>query len=286
MFHHLVISGGASKTIAVVGALEYLEQRKLIEQVKTFVGTSAGAILSFLLVLDFTTKEITSELVENFLGKDVHKLDIDSVLNLTILETFGIDDGNKLESWLRDVLQRKLQRSHITFIDLVKATGKHLVVCVANITKRTSEYFSVDTEPEMDVVLSLRMSAGIPLIYTPVKYKDSFYVDGGIFESFPVFFFDRHKDALKDTLAINTTTLQKHEIATTFTEYLGDLLSSMYEKANTIKKISEKIVSITIEFEHDMMLGVDFENMKFPIDNDYIDKAKKLGYDTIKKHFD
>jgi predicted acylesterase/phospholipase RssA len=284
-FHNLVISGGASKTISVVGALQYLEECGKLGQINTFVGTSAGAILCFMLALNMNTKEIIFEIREHFLGKDIHVLELEDLLNLNFLESFGIDNGNKLENWLRDLLKRRMNRESITFIEMAKSCGKNLVVCVANLTMHTSEHFSVDSQPNMDVIKALRISSSIPLIYTPVKIKDCLYADGGVYESFPITYFDKHRDQLKDTLAINTVNKLQNKTPETFVEYIADLMSSIYERANKIHSMSDKLHLISIEFDNDVPLGIDFEKMTFPISDDYIENVKKLGYDTIKQHF-
>lgn len=284
-FHNLVISGGASKTISVVGALQYLEECGKLGHINTFVGTSAGAILCFMLALSMNTKEIIIEIREHFLGKNIHVLELEDLLNLNFLESFGIDNGNKLENWLRDLLKRRMKRESITFIQMAKSCGKNLVICVANLTMHTSEHFSVDSQPHMDVIKALRISSSIPLIYTPVKIQDCLYADGGVYESFPITYFDKHRDQLKDTLAINTVTKLQNKTPETFIEYIADLMNSIYERANKIQSVSDKLHLISIEFDNDIPLGIDFEKMTFPISDDYIEKVKTLGYDTIKQHF-
>jgi predicted acylesterase/phospholipase RssA len=284
-FYNLVISGGASKTISVVGALRLLEEEKKLNNIKTLVGTSAGAILCFMLAMKMNTTEIIEEISYHFLGENIHVLELDDLLSLNFLETFGIDNGKRLEGWLRDLLKRRMNRITITFLDMAKSFGNNLVVCVANMTKHVSEHFCVDTQPDMDVIQALRISSSIPIIYTPIKYKDCLYVDGGVYESFPVTYFDRYCDKLKDTLAINTLTKISKRTPNTFMSYVADLMSSIYERANKIHNPSDKLHIVSIVFDDDVPLGIDFEKMTFPITDEYIEKAKKLGYNTIKQHF-
>ena len=50
-FHSIVFSGGAFKAASMIGVIQYLEEKKLIKNLKTIVGSSAGAVISFLLTL-------------------------------------------------------------------------------------------------------------------------------------------------------------------------------------------------------------------------------------------
>ena len=54
----LLLSGGSVKTFASIGALQYLYDKNLICNVETLVGTSAGAILCYLLAIGYTPGEI------------------------------------------------------------------------------------------------------------------------------------------------------------------------------------------------------------------------------------
>ena len=57
-FKNLIFEGGGVKGVAYVGALEALQERKILNNVKRVGGTSAGAINAVLIALGFTLKEI------------------------------------------------------------------------------------------------------------------------------------------------------------------------------------------------------------------------------------
>ena len=287
MFQHLVIGGGASRTISVIGALRFLEEQKHLQHIKTFIGTSAGSILSFLLALRYSVDEIHTHIVEDFFRKDVHVLSMDQLMTLDAIRTFGLDSGDKFVAFLRQMLFNKLKVTSISFMDLAKKTGNHLVVCVANLTAMRSEYMSVETQPDMDVVKALRMSIAIPFIFTPVSHEDCLFVDGGIYEAFPIRYLNKYTDPLKDTVAINTpvknTCLQKRP--TSFLEYTLCLLHSIIDKANEMDKKSDKLHIIDIEFDEGNLAGISFEKMTFELSIDAISKMESMGYDAIKRYF-
>jgi predicted acylesterase/phospholipase RssA len=186
MIRNLVISGGSTKSISVLGCLKFLDEMGVLEHITTFVGTSAGSIIALLLALGFTTNEMIAFLKDNMFGQKLYQLQLDEVINFSMVTSFGLDSGNNIIQFIEDAVMLKYHTKDMTFLELAKCSGKHLVVCVANITKEVSEFFSVDTHPNASVVQAVRMSISLPLIFTPIKYKDCYYVDGAIYESFPI----------------------------------------------------------------------------------------------------
>jgi predicted patatin/cPLA2 family phospholipase len=53
-------------------------------------------------------------------------------------------------------------------------------------TKCEIEYLSADNNPDLPCLTALRMSCNIPVIFERFKYMDSFYIDGGIVNNFPI----------------------------------------------------------------------------------------------------
>ena len=60
MIKNLVLSGGSSKCIVFVGAIKALEELNILSTITTFAGTSGGAILALLLILEYSVEDITN----------------------------------------------------------------------------------------------------------------------------------------------------------------------------------------------------------------------------------
>ena len=285
MFRNLIISGGSTKTIAVIGALMYMEEHHMVDNLVNIVGTSAGSILGFMLVLGFSAAEIAAVVKKEFIGGSYHHLDYDELLAFTVLETFGLDSGARLTEFLTSQVKKKIGNSDVTFMELAKLSGKNLVVCAANLSKQTSEYLCVDTVPDLSVITAIRMSVSIPVIFTPVRYNGDFYVDGALYECLPIGYMANFKDTLKDTLAINTRGLMHHTMDN-IGGYLNCILDSLVAKANHPKEISSKICMFDIDFEGVDMLSIDMETMSFEIDAERIKDNIKRGYEAIKLFFE
>ena len=58
MYSNLVLSGGAFRGLGLLGGIKYLEELNLIKYFKQYIGSSAGAIISFLLIIGYTSTDI------------------------------------------------------------------------------------------------------------------------------------------------------------------------------------------------------------------------------------
>ena len=64
-FDTLVLSGGSVMAISIIGALQYLKDNNLISHINHYIGTSAGAIICYLLIIGYTPIEIIIYLCTN-----------------------------------------------------------------------------------------------------------------------------------------------------------------------------------------------------------------------------
>lgn len=290
MIKNLILSGGSTKALSILGVFEYLDEHKLLDETITFVGTSAGSIIAFLMVVGFSIKEMKKYVIEELLTSSICSLSLEEILDLGILSSYGLDSGNNFMNFLKKTLYMKYQQHDITFSELTKRCGKNLVVCAANITTEETEYLSVDTTPDLSVLLAIRMSISIPLIFSPIEYNDCYYVDGGIYESFPISYINQFKDPLKDTLGINicypiSNTLQASK-KPSFFDYISQLMNTIVTKANAHHKISDKIKIINIDFQDSTVFSsFSFETMSFSINEATILEFIQKGYDTTRIHF-
>jgi predicted patatin/cPLA2 family phospholipase len=73
-----------------------------------------------------------------------------------------------------------------TLNDLKEQFGKTLICVTHNITENKTEYLSPETHPNLPCLIALRMSSNLPFIFENYKYGNSFYIDGGISDNFPI----------------------------------------------------------------------------------------------------
>jgi predicted acylesterase/phospholipase RssA len=200
-FHNLVLGGGGPWAVAFIGALEYLEHTGLLSDVKQIVSCSAGALIGFLLCLGMSAVDIRRFLLDRFRKNRCHCLDVEQVFD--VVEKWGLDDGNRIMGCLQDALQLFMDRRDVTFLDFAKLSGKDLVVCASNVTTGAHEFMCMARTPQLSVITALRMSMAVPFLFTPVLHEGCVYLDGGLFNNYPVDYCCRGPGTVKDTLGFN-----------------------------------------------------------------------------------
>ena len=63
-YNTLVLSGGGSKGIPMIGALQYLYDHDIIQEFDSFYGSSVGGILCVLIILGYTPRQIIIRLIQ------------------------------------------------------------------------------------------------------------------------------------------------------------------------------------------------------------------------------
>lgn len=200
-FKNLVFEGGGVKGIAYVGALHELEKRDIMKNVRRVGGTSAGAINAVLVALDYSldeTQEILSQLDFNNFMDDSWGVVRDAQ---RLIHEFGWYKGDFFRSWIGNLIRQKAGNEHATFNDLKNRGFRDLFLVGTNLSTRFAEVFSTEHTPRMRIADAVRISMSIPLFFTAVRnIRHDVYVDGGVFENYPIKLFDREKYIKKPDL--------------------------------------------------------------------------------------
>jgi NTE family protein len=240
----LTLSGGGYKGFSYIGVFRALEEKLNISHLKyhfkNISCTSIGAIFGLLLIAGYSSKEL--ELLLKINGK------IDLVysnINLSLLfEKFGISDGSRIIDYLGDLLEAKGFKRNITLKTFYKKTKIKFIICSANINQIKPIYFEYISNPELEVLMAIRMSIGVPFLFTSFIYENQYYIDGAIFDNVPVKFFNP-----KTTLIIklnskeNNDHITYHSLYNNFDEYFFQILKC-FTKSLTISNVSEEYKNI------------------------------------------
>lgn len=176
----LVLSGCSSKGIVVLGALQYCYDNFLLKELKNYIGTSSGAIICYLLAIGYTPIEITVYICTHQLMEKMQNLNI-----LAMLQGRGASSFNNVQEELEKMTIAKIGFLP-TLNDLKTKYEKNLICVTYNVTEDKSENLSPETHPNLPCITALRMSANLPLIFEKFRYGENFYVDGGVFNNFPI----------------------------------------------------------------------------------------------------
>jgi predicted acylesterase/phospholipase RssA len=186
-FNTIVLSGAVLGCIAMLGALQYVDEHDLIDDVSVYIGTSSGAICCFLLSLGYTPSQLITEICTKDMLTRVNLFTDLSATNLmSMVKCNGITSYCKIEDMIGMLVMEKIGKTDITLLELFDVFGKKLVCSTYNITKGETEYVSYENYPEMQCRDAIHMSANLPLIFENFKYNKQLYTDGGVSDNFPI----------------------------------------------------------------------------------------------------
>ncbi len=155
----LVLSGGGAKGFAHLGLLKSMEERGIKPEI--IAGASVGALVGALYADGYSPNEMLEMFKDNsFFDLARPKLNINSLLKTEKLK-------NKLHKTIRATTFEEL---HIP-----------LVVSTSNLTNGNVIYFKSGLL--IDKILA---SISIPIVFNPTIINEEYYVDGGLFDNFPV----------------------------------------------------------------------------------------------------
>ncbi len=179
-YNTLVISGGAFRGIAHLGALKYLQEKNILEHIETFICCSVGSIITILLSVGYVPDEL-HEFLKLIDFNNLKNIQINNLLN-----SFGLDDGNIIIQLIESLIYRKTGLKNPTFLELYNANKKKIIITTSCLNNKKDKYFDYTNSPNMKILLAIRMSISLPIIFTPVLYENMYYVDGGVLNFYPI----------------------------------------------------------------------------------------------------
>jgi NTE family protein len=180
----IVLSGGGARGIAHLGILKALEELGI--QPSIISGTSSGAIAGAFYANGFGIDEILS-IIKNGHFFNFSNLNI---VKQGLFSMKGFDDIYKTYFKTNSFDDLKIPLS----------------IAATDILKGEINYFS-----EGDLSTALLASSCIPVLFHPIHYRGSYYVDGGILNNFPI---EPLLNKCNKIIGINVNSIDKeiHEI--------------------------------------------------------------------------
>lgn len=178
----LYLTPGGTHGYSLLGVINVLEKNNLINSFKKIIGISVGSIISLLVVLNYPA----SEIFKVFISQDIENIYFNSQINnnnliLNLINNLGTNNGCGINRILQLFLTAKKLDINITFKELYDFNNTELVIIASNITNGELQYFSHKLTPNCDILLSIKASCAIPIIFNPVIYNNDILVDGGFF---------------------------------------------------------------------------------------------------------
>lgn len=200
---HVVFSGGAQKGNAFLGAWDVLQKlwtmsrqkQNLYEQIEGYGGSSIGALmalacsvsLSMEQIRDFFLKEgDMSELMKKLWGHIP-----DAYQDCGLVPSDYVRQKICLLLSLSQTIVKQFDKpvEKITMKELHDVTHINLRIVLSNLTRSRREVFDHVSEPDIPIVDAVLGSMTVPFLMKPFIYKNQCYVDGGLYDNYPVTLF-------------------------------------------------------------------------------------------------
>ena len=241
----LALSGGGARGFAHIGVLKLLDECGLRPDV--IVGTSAGALMGVLYADGYKPEEIMTL----FNGREFSEF-----ASLQIPK-MGLFDSSKFHKFMKKVIRAK---------DLSELQIP-VTVMTTNLDNGEAHAFTQGPIPEI-----VTASCSVPIIFNPVVINGTHYVDGGLFNNFPVSIIRDECDAV---IGSNVSPVIPDKYKKTIVGIAERSYHYLF-KANTDK--DRENCDILIETE-------EFSDYKM-FDIDKVEMIANIGYNAAERAFD
>lgn len=306
-FKNLVLEGGGVRGIAYVGAIQALEENDLLKDIENIAGTSVGAISAAFICTGFTSEELLQELSSLKLQEfnDGRGIFVGGIHRTN--KRYGWYKGEKLTSWIDQLLEEKTGIKNITFSQLHSLSVdnnsyKDLYVTVTNLSKQRWELISYKNYPNMRIADGVRISASIPMYYSavfidstgkiynqpPKNIRVEVLVDGGFLANYPIHVFDTDYELeetiglrLDESIQIQQDTCGDRDLApieiNDFRDYIGAFYNMVIENLNRCE-LTEEDWSRTISIST-QGIGPKVKRLR----EDEVIQLVASGYEAVKR---
>ena len=148
---------------------------------------------------------------------------------------------------------------------ILKKPKKKLTITGTSLNEAKVYYFNYETHPNMQILLAIKISCCIPLVFQPILFNDILWLDGGIANNYPINF---HNDEIEKTIGLcifdKNLDCENNKL-NDITDYLSILFKCViYSDTNKNIHLYE---NNTIKFSFDMNCFSNFELSKNDIAN-------------------
>ena len=214
LYRNLVFKGGGVRGIAYMGVLEILDEYRIVENIERVAGTSAGAIAAAIVSFRLSmpeTKELFNSLdfskvpqnETNPKGRKFLRFP-EEESSRRFFKSFGWYSSEYFYNWIEEVIAEQCDGNRrATFSDFRDYKFRELYIMATNVSRQRAEIFSADHTPDVAVADAVRMSMSIPVFFEALRFDGQkfgdgdYYVDGGLYDNFPVHIFDHPEYAGK-----------------------------------------------------------------------------------------
>ena len=182
---HLVLSGGSYKGLYTIGALDFLERNNIynIKNIKTIDAVFVGSIIAIFICLGITWKDLIYYIINRPWDR---VFDFTPDMFIKVFSNKGLLDIEIFYSIFDTFLKNKKLNKDITLLELFNYSKIELYIYTTRLNEFELECFSYKTHPKLKILEAVYMSSCLPFIFQPINFNESFYVDGGLINYYPI----------------------------------------------------------------------------------------------------
>lgn len=188
----ICFSGGGIKGAAHIGALKAFEEENI--EFDYIAGTSSGSIVAALYAVGYKSEEIY-EIFKKYINKinyvenrNILKLILGLIIKRKIIIK-GLNSGKTIEK----LVQKECNKKGINYIKEIEkkllipsidmCDGK--IYVFSSIENRSKYSNKIIYENDIEIGKAVRASCSYPGVFSPLQYKQTYLIDGGIRENIP-----------------------------------------------------------------------------------------------------
>jgi NTE family protein len=182
---NIVINGGGANIFNTYGALKQSNLSGIWshESIQSYHGTSAGAMLSTIMALQYNWEELDDFMIKRP-WQNVWKFNVLKVYDYYLNK--GIYGIEIFQDIFGPLFKGKDLELTITLKEFYKITGKTIYIYAVKLSTFEIVEFSHKTHPNMEVLTALYASAALPILFKPAEYDGELYTDGGFLINYPL----------------------------------------------------------------------------------------------------
>jgi predicted acylesterase/phospholipase RssA len=182
---NIVINGGGPTLFNAYGAVKQANLSGIWshDSVESYYGTSAGAILSIILALQYSWEDLDDFIIKRP-WQNVWKF---SLLNIYDYYTNkGIFGKDMFVDFLGPLFKGKDVEVSISFKEFHELFKKNIYIYAVDLMSFELVEFSHLSHPDMPILDAVRASSALPILFQPVEYDGRLYTDGGFLLNYPL----------------------------------------------------------------------------------------------------
>lgn len=225
---NIVINGGGITIFNIYGALRDSNKNGLWkhEDVERYFGTSAGAIMSLITILNYPWEDLDNFILDRP-WNTVFKFNIINIFDYYLNN--GILGIEYIYDIFTPLFRGKDIDTNITFSEFHLLTGKSLYCYATDLNSFDVVELSHETCPDMKILDGVYASACLPIMCRPLKVGNTHLTDGFLC-NYPISMcYDKIK-SLDETLGIRNNNVQNTKAIDYENMNMGTYLSSFIDK--------------------------------------------------------